>query len=75
LPSPEAIAGFERNWHFISAVFVMVRQLLGAILAPMLRAAAVALAALAAFDYFYCDGWYTHAAEAIALNSLHLITG
>lgn len=41
----------------------------------MFRSAAVALVALAAFDYFYCNGWYTHAAEAIALGALRLITG
>jgi hypothetical protein len=41
----------------------------------MFRSAAVALVALAAFDYFYCNGWYTQTAEAIALNALHLITG
>jgi hypothetical protein len=41
----------------------------------MFRAAAVALVALAAIDYFYCNGWYTHAAEEVALNALHLITG
>jgi len=41
----------------------------------MLRAAAVTLAVLAAIDYFYCNGWYTHTAEAIALNALRLITG
>jgi hypothetical protein len=41
----------------------------------MLRTAAVALVALAAFDYFYCNGWYMHTAEAIAVNALHLMTG
>jgi len=41
----------------------------------MFRAAAVALVAMAAFDYFYCNGWYTRTAETIALNALHLITG
>ena len=41
----------------------------------MFRTAAVALVALAAFDYFYCNGWYTNAAETIAFNALRLITG
>jgi hypothetical protein len=41
----------------------------------MFRAAAVALVALAAFDHFYCDGWYLHTVEAILFNALHLITG
>jgi hypothetical protein len=41
----------------------------------MSRVAAVTLVALAALDYFYCDGWYTHVVEAIVLNSLRFITG
>lgn len=41
----------------------------------MYRAAAVALVALAAFDYYYCNGWYTHTAEAIVLNALRFVTG
>lgn len=41
----------------------------------MFRAAAVALVALAAFDYVYCNGWYTHTAEAITFNALRLVTG
>jgi hypothetical protein len=41
----------------------------------MFRVAAVALVALAAFDYFYCNGWYIHTAEAVVLNAVRLITG
>jgi hypothetical protein len=41
----------------------------------MFRSAAVALVALAAFDYFYCNGWYTQTAEAIVFRALHFISG
>jgi hypothetical protein len=62
---------------FLSSVLISVAVLktIESNPAPMFRAAAVALVALAAFDYFYCNGWYTHAAEAVTLNALRLITG
>lgn len=41
----------------------------------MFRAAAVAMVALAAIDYVYFDGWYTHTVEAIILNAFRLVTG
>jgi hypothetical protein len=37
----------------------------------MYRTAAVALAAMAAFDYFYLDGKYLHAIHIEALSLLH----
>lgn len=41
----------------------------------MFRATAVALAALAAFDYLYFDSWYAHAVEAVMRDALHFIAG
>ncbi|HTV28345.1 MAG TPA: hypothetical protein VMF32_11235 [Xanthobacteraceae bacterium] len=41
----------------------------------MLRSAAVTLVALATLDYFYFNGWFTHAVEAVLLNGLHFIAG
>ena len=37
----------------------------------MLRSAAIALAAMAAFDYFYLDGKYIHSVQSVASSLLH----
>ena len=37
----------------------------------MYRGVAIALVALAAFDYFYLDGKYLHSVQAVANSLLH----
>jgi hypothetical protein len=41
----------------------------------MFRTAAVALVALAAFDYFYLDGKYIHSVQMAVLSILHFVVG
>ena len=37
----------------------------------MLRSAAIALVAMAAFDYFYLDGKYIHSVQSVVSSLLH----
>jgi hypothetical protein len=41
----------------------------------MFRAAATALVAMAAFDYFFLDGQYIHAVQMMVLSLLHFAIG
>jgi hypothetical protein len=41
----------------------------------MFRAMTIALIAMAAFDYVFYNGWYTHTAEAVAVNALRILAG
>jgi hypothetical protein len=41
----------------------------------MFRVVAIALVALAAFDYLYLDGKYIHSVQAMMLSMLHFMVG
>jgi hypothetical protein len=41
----------------------------------MIRAAAVALLALAAFDLYFLDGKYTHSVEALVRSLIYFVVG
>jgi hypothetical protein len=44
-------------------------------IAIMFREVAIAVVALAAFDYFYLDGKYVHAIEMATRSLLHFVIG
>jgi hypothetical protein len=41
----------------------------------MFRTMAIALVAMAAFDYFYLDGKYIHSVQTVTLSILHAFIG